>query len=74
MVLQLILLFGFQIVFGYVFYEIGILITAFMAGLAIGGILTATWPSHGRRKLGIFMKIELAIVLLSIILIFLPLS
>lgn len=70
MVLQLILLFGFQIVFGYVFYEIGILITAFMAGLAIGGILTAAWPSHGRRKLGIFMKIELAIVLLSIIPIF----
>jgi spermidine synthase len=70
MVLQLILLFGFQIVFGYVFYEIGILITAFMAGLAIGGIITVTWPSHGRRKLGIFMKIELATVLLSIILIF----
>jgi spermidine synthase len=70
MVLQLILLFGFQIVYGYVFYEIGILITAFMAGLAIGGILTATWPSHGRRKLGVFMKIEFSIVLLSIILIF----
>lgn len=70
MVLQLILLFGFQIVYGYVFYEIGILITAFMAGLAIGGILTATWPSHGRRKLGIFMKIEFSIILLSILLIF----
>ncbi len=41
-----------------------------MAGLAIGSILTATWPSHGRRKLGIFMKIEFCIVLLSILLIF----
>ena len=71
MVLQLILLFGFQIIYGYVFYEIGILITAFMAGLAIGGILTSAWPSHGKRKLGVFMKIELGIILVSILLIFL---
>ena len=70
MVLQLVLLFGFQIIYGYVFYEIGILITAFMAGLAIGGIMTANWPSHGRRKLGIFMKIESGIILLSVVLIF----
>jgi len=70
MVFQLILLFGFQIVYGFVFYEIGILITAFMAGLAIGGILTATWPRHGRRELGIFMKIEFAIILLAILLLF----
>lgn len=69
MVLQLILLFGFQIVYGYVFYEIGILITAFMAGLAIGGIMTANWPSHGKRKLGIFMRIDFGIILLSVILI-----
>ena len=70
MVFQLILLFGFQIVYGFVFYEIGILITAFMAGLAIGGILTATWPRHGRRELGIFMKIEFGIILLAILLFF----
>jgi len=69
MVLHLILLFGFQIVYGQVFYEIGILITAFMAGLAIGGIMTANWPSHGRRKLGIFMKIDFGIILLSVVLI-----
>jgi spermidine synthase len=70
MVFQLILLFGFQIVYGFVFYEIGILITAFMAGLAIGGILTATWPRHGRRELGIFLKIEFGIILLAILLLF----
>jgi len=70
MVFQLILLFGFQIVYGFVFYEIGILITAFMAGLAIGGILTAAWPRHSRRELGIFLKIEFGIILLAILLLF----
>ena len=70
MVIQLILLFGFQVVYGFVFYEIGILITAFMAGLAIGGILTAAWPRHGKRELGIFMKAEFGIILLAILLLF----
>jgi spermidine synthase len=37
MVLDLILLFTFQNIYGYVFHQIGLLITAFMAGLAIGG-------------------------------------
>jgi spermidine synthase len=70
MVFQLLLLFGFQIVYGYVFYEIGILITTFMAGLAIGGIITASWPRHGKREFSVFMKIEFCIILLAIVLLF----
>ncbi len=36
MVLEVILLFGFQVFQGYVFYAIGILVAVFMAGLAAG--------------------------------------
>jgi spermidine synthase len=70
MVFQLLLLFGFQIVYGYVFYEIGVLIAAFMAGLAIGGILTSSWPRQNRKGLSAFIKIELSIALLAIVLFF----
>lgn len=69
MVLHLVLLFGFQTVYGFVFHEIGILIAAFMAGLAVGGIMTASWPRNRKRELSIFIKTELAIILLSVFLI-----
>jgi spermidine synthase len=70
MLFQLLLLFGFQIVYGYVFYEIGILIATFMAGLAIGGIMTASWPRHSKKDLAVFLKIEFSIILLAIGLLF----
>ncbi|HOJ43434.1 MAG TPA: hypothetical protein PK800_04890, partial [Syntrophorhabdaceae bacterium] len=38
-ILELILIFAFQIYFGYVFYEVGILITVFLGGIASGGII-----------------------------------
>ena len=37
MAIQMILLLSFQIIYGYVFYKIGFLLTIFMAGLATGG-------------------------------------
>ncbi|MFQ6098390.1 MAG: fused MFS/spermidine synthase, partial [Armatimonadota bacterium] len=43
--LQLMVLFAFQTVAGYLFYQIGILTTLYMAGLAVGGEL-------GRRLVG----------------------
>jgi len=39
MVFQLVILLGFQIIYGFMFYKIGLIITAFMAGLALGGAL-----------------------------------
>ena len=36
MAIQIIILLAFQIIYGYVFYKIGILLTIFMAGLAAG--------------------------------------
>ncbi len=37
MALQIIILFSFQIIYGYLFYKLGLILTAFMIGLALGG-------------------------------------
>jgi len=37
MTFQVVILLAFQIIYGYIFYKVGLIITAFMAGLAIGG-------------------------------------
>lgn len=42
MVLELALILSFQIFYGYVFYEIGILITVFMGGMAAGSLFIST--------------------------------
>lgn len=46
--LELVLLFGFQVVYGVVYQAIGVLIALFMAGLALGARLAGAWR-HGRR-------------------------
>lgn len=39
MAFDLLVIFAFQIFYGYVYYQIGLLITAFMAGLSVGGLV-----------------------------------
>ncbi|OPY67853.1 MAG: Spermidine synthase [Syntrophorhabdus sp. PtaU1.Bin002] len=66
--LQLLLLCAFQIFYGRLFSEIGILITAFMAGIA-GGCAATSAPSRNSRKdLASLKSMEIGIILLSIIL------
>jgi len=36
-VLQVVILLAFQVIYGYVYYKLGFIITAFMGGLALGG-------------------------------------
>ena len=38
MAFQILLLLAFQIMYGYLFYKLGIILTAFMAGLALGAV------------------------------------
>lgn len=40
LILQLALILSFQIIYGYVYYKLGFIMTAFMAGLASGGYLS----------------------------------
>ncbi len=48
---EVVVLFGFQVVHGYVYRQVGTIVTAFMAGLALGSAMANRWhwpggPSH----------------------------
>jgi len=63
MTADLIVIFAFQSLYGYVYHWVGLLITAFMAGLSLGGLLmTRRLAGIGRERSTLF-RLELAIVL-----------
>jgi len=47
-IFQIAVIFSFQVIYGYIFYKIGVIVTSFMAGLALGGWIAAR--SMGRMK------------------------
>jgi spermidine synthase len=49
MAFQLLILLTFQAMYGYLFYELGIILTAFMAGLALGAIFVVVFSNQVRR-------------------------
>lgn len=68
MLFQLILIFTFQILYGYVFHQIGLLVTAFTGGIAIGGLLIIKFLERIKNDIKTFIKIEIAIIIFSILL------
>ena len=68
MVIELMLIFGFQVVYGYVFYEIALLITAFMAGIAAGSLLVARHLREARAALSMFLSTEAGLILFTLLL------
>jgi spermidine synthase len=70
MTLQLVLLFAFQVLHGYVYAEVSLMITAYMAGLALGAAcgnhLLATWSvTPERRAKQALLGLQLAIAIYS---------
>ena len=65
MIFDLALIFTFQALYGYVFHWIGLLVTAFMVGVAVGAIVMTSLLSRIKEDFASFIKIELAIVLFS---------
>jgi len=70
MTADLVIVFAFQTLYGYVYHWIGLLITAFMAGLSLGGLLMTCRLKPGARHLQstkclapYLLKLELAILL-----------
>jgi spermidine synthase len=49
MVLEVVMLLAFQVVHGYVYRQVGVIVTAFMAGLALGSAV-ANRPQWSRRE------------------------
>jgi spermidine synthase len=62
MIFDLMLIFAFQAIYGYVFAWIGLLVASFMAGAACGAMWTSRALGRTGDCLTLFRRIELAIV------------
>ena len=62
MIFDLMIIFTFQAIYGFVFAWIGILVASFMAGAAFGAMLITRALERVENCLGLFIKIELAII------------
>ena len=63
MAANLVIVFAFQTLCGFVYHWIGLLIAAFMAGLSLGGLLTTSRLGEIRRERSVLLRLELALVL-----------
>lgn len=68
MLMNLILIFSFQIFYGYLYYRIGILISIFMAGIATGSIFITERIEKIKNAYNLFIRLELIIILFSYLL------
>ena len=67
MMFDLMIIFAFQSIYGYVFSWIGILVASFMAGAAGGALLTTTVLGRIRNHFNVFKITELAIICFAIV-------
>ncbi len=68
MILDLAILFTFQTLFGYLYHQIGLLITVFMAGIAVGSYGITRYLDRIRKEFQIFLASELLLILFAILL------
>jgi len=70
MMFDLILIFTFQSIYGYVFSWIGLLVASFMAGAGWGAMIITSLLTRIKNNFRFFIYTELAIILFSLILTF----
>jgi len=66
---NIVLVLAFQSFYGYIYHWIGLLITAFMIGLAFGGMWMTRRIKRVIHDYAVFLKLEIIIVLYTIVLI-----
>ncbi len=71
MVFSLILVFSFQVLYGYLYYWIGVLVSLFMAGLAGGGLTSSFSLTKLKKVFLFFLFLEFLIITYSFFLILL---
>lgn len=74
MLANLVIIFAFQVTYGYLYFEIGMLISVFMAGAALSSIAISHYLDRSREELKLFIGSEVAIILSTVITLFLVLS
>ena len=68
MIFDLVLIFAFQALYGYVYRQIGLLVTAFMVGVAVGSLGMTRFLERIKRDLSTLLRLDLAIILFSVLL------
>jgi len=74
MLINLVIIFAFQVIYGYLYFQIGMLITVFMSGAALGSILVSHYLKRVKRNLIWFASLEIAAILSIFLICFLILS
>jgi len=65
MLINLVLIFSFQVAYGYLYHKIGLLMSIFMAGIAAGSIFMTNRIEKIKNNLSLFMRLEAAIILFT---------
>jgi spermidine synthase len=68
MIFNLAIIFTFQTLYGYLYRQIGLLVTLFMGGIAFGSLYITHSLGRIRKDLNLFLTLELLIILFSFIL------
>ncbi len=68
MAFQVITLLSFQIMYGYVYYKLGIILTSYMVGLIFGGWLVTTSFEKIKEDHGLFVKTQAMISIYPLVL------
>ena len=68
MLFDLVVVFAFQVVYGYIYHRIGLIITAFMMGTGLGGIVITLCMERIKRELHTFLSLEAGLILFSMLL------
>jgi spermidine synthase len=68
MILELAIIFSFQILFGYLYFQLGLLVTIFMAGTAAGSLFMSRLLTEVRNERGLFLVCEITIIAFAIFL------
>lgn len=66
MIFELTIIFAFQTLYGYVFYWIGVIVSALMVGIAVGGQITTSILHRIKKVIILFFVIEVSIIFFSI--------
>lgn len=64
--LEIILILTFQIIYGYLYYTIGLIITAYMIGLALGGGLITTVMKRITKPLSLLLMVQAGVALYAL--------
>jgi len=65
---QVVTLLAFQVIYGYVYYKLGIILTSFMIGLALGGYAVNRIMPRIKNDYSVFVNTQIAITIYPLIL------